>query len=211
MLNNKKIIFVGPLGNPSEKYLNGFHYVIRSNGFFGINKKILDCDRCDILAVNRIYSVTHSHVIIDNLSKIKYVWTTNAGYKLLREKAPDNQKHKILLMKFKKDGHGYAVKKYPLMLSRILYHILEYYKPALFCVTGIDFYKSKEIKKFWMPGYAIKDCLKSNKLATGKGKHDIESNKILLKYLMEKHKWIKPDKSIRAIIKNIEINCVVHN
>lgn len=203
MLDKKTLIFVGPLGNPTDEYLKKYDYVIRTNNFFSISHRILNSNRCDILSVNRIYSISHCDFIISKLHAIKFLWTSSSeGYKLIKSKAPKIYKKKILYMKFNKDNHDFQVKKYPLMLSRVLYHILEYYKPSFIYIMGLNFYNFKNIRENWLPGYCINSIKNPNKIATGKGKHDIESNKKHLIHILNKHRWIKCDRVILDILKN---------
>lgn len=202
ILSNKKIIFVGPLGNPANEYLKKFHYVIRTNGFFTVDKKLLNSERCDILVVNKLYSTMYYDVIIKNLKKVKYVFVSSVlGYNCLLEYVPSQLKNKIIYMNYNAYKQDFHIKKYPLLLSRLLLFITEYYTPKLFFVTGIDFYVTKNLNKFWLPGYAVKESTEANILAKNKNKHDVESNKQFLLFLINKYDWVRADNLILSIIK----------
>jgi hypothetical protein len=119
---------------------------------------------------------------------------------VLQEKCPPKFKKKIVHMKYDKDKHKFKIKKYPLLLSKLIFHLIEYYKPKEFYMTGIDFYSSKDPKKYYLPGYEVTRKNKSEDIATSGGRHDLESNKQFFRYVLSKYVWINCDLSIKAIL-----------
>jgi hypothetical protein len=200
MFNNKKLIFVGPLGNPEISLLKKHDYVIRTNNFLSIKPGILKSRRCDILVVNFFYIRKYFRLVEANLDNIKYVIVPKGKYIFLKNKIDKKYHKKIISMSYNIKKHDFEVKGFPLMLSRFLYYILENHKPKLFYVTGIDFYESKKIEKFWLDGYSVPGDKQSKLMLIGKGKHNIESNKDFLLYLHTTYKWIRCDIHVRRII-----------
>lgn len=209
MLKNKKLIFVGPIGNPMKEYLDRYDYVIRTNNFFSIEPSEISCNRCDILVTNSMYISRFHKIVVNNLWKIKYLFVPMSRLDFIKEKIHEKFHHKIIPMSYNKNNHDFIVDGYPLLLSRLLYFILEKYPneyPEKFFVTGIDFYDSKNIKQFWFKGYEVPGDKQSKLLTIGKSKHKPESNKIFFKYLYNKYKWISCDAKILNIINKCKIN-----
>ena len=77
IFDDKKIIFIGPLGNPADNIVNQYDIVVRTNNFFSIDKDILKSERCDILIVNTLFSKNYSELIENNIDKVKFILAKN--------------------------------------------------------------------------------------------------------------------------------------
>jgi hypothetical protein len=118
----------------------------------------------------------------------------------LKKKLNKHHHNKIVAMYYNKNKHKFIVDGFPLLLSRLLYYIIENYKPTKFMVTGIDFYQSRQLSKFWLPGYEVKGDKQSHLIPLGKSKHNIESNKKFLIHLYNSSEWVKCSNAVLAII-----------
>lgn len=205
-ITQKKLLFIGPLGRLPKNYINSFDYVIRTNNFFGINKKYLTSDRCDILVANPFCVRNRHELIMKNISNIKYLLIENSSIILLKNKYPHLSKyfHKFILFRHNKNKHSFVVDGEPLLLTRFIYFLLEKkYNPKKLMVTGLDFYYSKNISNFWLPGYSIKGDKESKKLVSNCSKHNPVSNAQYFKYIMKNIKWITCDSNINKILSKI--------
>jgi hypothetical protein len=204
MLDNKRILFVGPLGNPDNNLMDKFDIIIRTNNFFSIDKRVLKSSRCDILIVNKLYSTKYSDIINNNIDKLKYVLAKNkAAYDVLIAMINPSDRHKVLYMSYTHSKHTYKINKQPLIVSNLLLYITEYFTPSLLYLTGFDFYTSIDVNKFWLPGYATKESLYFNILKGDKDKHDVLSNIKYLKFCLDKYKWITCDTKIYELVKKL--------
>lgn len=200
-LKNKTVIFVGPLGNPSDTYLAKYDYVIRTNNFFGIDKDHLNSNRCDILLCNKLYTTTNVYKIIENLPNISWcVQVSKEGYEVLTSKCSEEQKNKIININVNRLRHP-LIRKVPFLLSKFLIYLIRNTGnyPKNVHVIGIDFYKGKELKDFWPPGYMIKEAKKNNVLVNT-NKHDIRSNRKFLQDCIKNFKWITCSKKVEKCL-----------
>lgn len=201
-INNKKLLFIGPIGNPVKSFIDKFDFVIRSNNFFSIKKNILFSYRCDILVVNNIYTKLYHHIIDKNIHKIKYLIVPPKKLKFALKHINKKFHSKIFTLKFNKNKHDFKTKKHPLLVSRIIYFLIQNnYIPKEFFITGIDYYDSMDIDKIWLPGYRIFiKNVSNNKMLNINSVHDIDSNKKLLLFYLNKFNWINCDNLIYNII-----------
>lgn len=213
MFNKKRIIFIGPLGNIEDKFLKQYDFVVRTNNFFSIDKELLKSERCDILVVNNLYVRCHHDKIIKNMNKIKYLLVKNKlAYDTIMKKIDihnndiynrDNKvdKNKVIYMSYMYSKINFPFKKEPLLVSNFLFYLIQYFRPNLVYFTGFDFYQSKDVSKFWLPGYETKQSLRNNVLKGDKKNHNIESNILYFKYVLDQYRWIQCDHVLRDIIK----------
>jgi hypothetical protein len=87
---------------------------------------------------------------------------------------------------------------------QFLSYIINNYEPYLFHIDGIDFYMTKDVSKFWLSGYAIKESGNCNVLGRDKTKHDLESNKLYLKRILSKIPYVKIGKMVEEALQVIE-------
>lgn len=204
MFNHKKILFIGPLGNPVNKFVNKFDYVIRTNNFFSIKPNILHSYRCDILITNHLYTTRYHYIIKKYMHKLKYLFVYGTTMKtFISNKVHPKHLNKIIDINYSLSNQKYIVRGNPLQLSKLLYYITQNYKPWRFFITGINFYQTKTIDTIYLPGYAIKEIVNKHQqtiLEQRKHHHDIESNIGLLRYLYHKYDWIDIAPSVLAII-----------
>lgn len=70
-INNKKLLFIGPMGNPTQSFVNNYDLIIRTNNFFSIKKNVLFSYKCDILFVNGLCINKCHRIINKNMHKLK--------------------------------------------------------------------------------------------------------------------------------------------
>lgn len=203
IFNNKRIIFVGPLGNPTNAELKLYDIVIRTNNFFSIDKTILKSTRCDVLLVNSAYYRYNYGIILQNLDKYQYLMCFNKNiysYILkVRKKKWLVRKNKNRFIVAFYDAEKCIVKT-PLLLIKLMYYLSENCHPLNFHVTGIDFYQSKQFSKIWLPGYATNLELETNIYARTNFTHNIKDNAVAMGTLMDNYKWITTNSNIVCII-----------
>lgn len=204
MLNNKRVLFIGPLGNPDKKFVDEYDIVVRTNGFFSIDKKILKSDRCDILIVNQLYSKLYGKTVNDNMDKVKYVLAKHReAYNHLIKHIDDKHKHRVLYMSYSLKNSLYvSIKKQPLIVTNFLLYVKQYFTPKTLFFTGFDFYVTQDVNKFWLKGYAPKESKIYNVLSYDKNTHDVRSNVKFFKQCLEKISWVKCDDNIKQIVDN---------
>ena len=196
LLDNQKVIFCGPLFNESDEFLKNYDTVIRTNNFFSIDKNILKSERCDILITNRLYYKFNHNIIIENLDKIKcLILFDDDCYLDLLKRFPKEELGKVVKAVGPDDYIRYKGK--PFLLIKFVGFLTKFFKPNEFFIDGLDFYDSKDISKFWLPGYAIKQSMKCNVLERDKDNHHIPSNKKYLKEKIKKYGWIKVGEMVR--------------
>ena len=150
-LNDKKIIFCGPLFNKDDEFLSEYDVVIRTNNFFSIEPELRNSSRCDILVCNSIFSKRYSDKIVENIDEVKYVFCSSLeGAKILKEKLYSNDIKKVHFFSGGNDLR--IIKTHPLGLMHFLSYIINFYKPSLFYIDGVDFYSTKDVSKFWLKG-----------------------------------------------------------
>ena len=201
MFNRKRVLFIGPQGNPTKEFMKSYDYVIRTNGFFGIKRNYLHSYRCDVLITNGTYVFASSDTIIKNINKLKKIYTTNlVAHRFLEKRLKSEDHQKIEFVKYDRPLMKKKIKKKPFLLTLLLFHIIKYHKPKLLYITGIDFYQSKRLNKIWAPGYVINHELKSNSIAKTNISHDIRSNIIFFRECLRTYKWLKCDRNIIKIV-----------
>lgn len=217
-LNNKSILFAGPLYNESDNEMLKYDVVIRTNNFFGINNR--KSNRCDVLICNNTYSTLYGKVILENLDNVKIIYvTTGNGKKLMiREMKKqyrlnlglpedkvmvDDIEYQIFLKKLEKiyilpkySSIRTFCKKKPLLLIRVLEFLIHDIKFKSLFVDGLDFY----YKQNSLDGYRIVE--EKNQLQNTIKNHDIEGSKSHLKHVIKKYKKISTTDFIKEIIGN---------
>jgi len=190
LINDKKIIFCGPLFNKDDEFLKEYDTVIRTNNFFSIDPQIRNSSRCDILVCNSIFSKRYTHKIIENIDTVQIVLSSSkSGTRTIKDILYSVDKSKVV--HFGGENDLRMISRYPLSLMILVSYIINNFKPDLFFIDGIDFYASNNVEKFWLKGYAIKESGTCNVLGKDKYKHNIQSNKDYLKDMVKKHSYIK--------------------
>ena len=190
LINDKKIIFCGPLFNKDDEFLKEYDTVIRTNNFFSIDPQIRNSSRCDILVCNSIFSKRYTHKIIENIDTVQIVLSSSkSGTRDIKDKLFSVDKSKVV--HFSGENDLRTISRNPLSLMTLVSYIANNFKPELFFIDGIDFYSSNNVSKFWLKGYAIKESSTCNVLGKDKYKHDIQSNKDYLKAVVKKYSFIK--------------------
>ena len=202
-INNKKIIFCGPLFDKDDKYLEEYDIVVRTNNFFSIEPELRNSSRCNILICNSIFSKRYTHKIVENIDHINYVLSSSpSGSTKIRDALYSAEKKKVHFFSGGNDLR--LIKRHPLGLMQFLSYIINNYEPSLFHIDGIDFYMTKDVSKFWLTGYAIKESGNCNVLGRDKTKHDLESNKLYLKRILSKIPYVKIGKMVEEALQVIE-------
>lgn len=209
IFDDKKILFIGPLGNPSKQFVDKFDIVIRTNGFFSI-KTEMHTTRCDALLINGAYLSRHKHTILANLHKLKYVLTFCNNFIAVMKKCKSSKKcnEKVLQRKHIKleCKPSENMPHHPLLLIKLLNYIVSKTKPQQFYVTGINFYQTKQLSKIWAPGYCSKYELRTNVFAWTNFKHNIPANIKFFTQCMKSNKWIQCHKTVTDAVKSFSQN-----
>ena len=206
ILKGKNIIFVGPQGNPTDEQFAEYDYVVRTNNFFGINKKHLNSQRCDILLCNSLYSNNHHNTIVKHLPDLKYcLFKAKSGYDKVRSICKKEFKKKCIRLDIVQLKHN-RIEGPPLLLSKFIIYLLYNNSnlPHRFHVMGIDFYKGNKLKDIYPPGYMIEQA-KDNHPLTSTNPHNTESNRMFLKYCVDRYDWITVDREVSNILNQPKI------
>lgn len=215
-MDNKNILFAGPLYNEPDSELFKYDIVIRTNNFFGIKNR--KSDRCDVLVCNNTYSTLYGKVIFENIDNVGLIYCTTGNSKklMIREmkkqyrlnlNLPENKvmvddiEYQIFLKKIEKihilpkySSIRTFCKKKPLLLIRVLEFLIHDIKFKSLFIDGLDFYYNDNS----LNGYRIPE--EKNQLKNTIKNHDIEGSKKHLKHVINKYFRISTTDFIKEII-----------
>lgn len=207
-LNNKTILFAGPLYNEPDNILDKYDIVIRTNNYFSIKDR--KSDRCDILICGKQFIEHRSFSVFRKNIKYLIVKGIESKNKLVRRFHGYNSKNKIYKKRemrekleniYVMEFNDELIKKYhfnkkPLLMENFIYYVIKNFKPKELFIDGINFYVDNNLPE----GYKL-DQLKNVDIHDMTHKsHDIKHSKQFLKDSIEKYNFIKTTDYIKSLL-----------